>query len=78
MISFHSLEDRMVKHFMRGEAKGAEVPAEIPLTRDALPHGRLRVIGKAIRASAREAADNPRARSAVLRVAQREAAEARC
>lgn len=71
VISFHSLEDRMVKRFLRAEEKGAEIPAEIPLTCDALPVGRLRVIGKTIRPTASEAAANPRARSAVLRVAER-------
>lgn len=71
VISFHSLEDRVVKRFMRAEEKGAEIPPEIPLTRDALPVGRLRVVGKAIRPTAAEAAVNPRARSAVLRVAER-------
>lgn len=71
VISFHSLEDRLVKRFMRSEEKGADIPPEIPLPRHALPVGRLRVIGKAIRPSAGETAANPRARSAVLRVAER-------
>ncbi len=78
VISFHSLEDRMVKRFMRAEEKGAEIPPEIPLTRDALPVGRLRVVGKAIRPTAAEAAANPRARSAVLRVAERMAGGVSC
>lgn len=71
VISFHSLEDRMVKCFMRAEAQGAEIPSEIPLAASDLPHGRLRIVGKARRASEREVADNPRARSAVLRVAEK-------
>lgn len=78
VISFHSLEDRLVKRFMRAEEKGAEIPPEIPLTRDALPVGRLRVVGKAIRPAAAEAAANPRARSAVLRVAERREGMASC
>lgn len=68
VISFHSLEDRIVKRFMRDEERGGS-PARRPL----LPPGsaRLKRIGKAIRASAAEVAENPRARSAVLRVAER-------
>jgi 16S rRNA (cytosine1402-N4)-methyltransferase len=71
VISFHSLEDRMVKRFMRAEAQGDDIPAEIPMPHKALRPGRLRVVGRAQRASAAEAAANPRARSAVLRVAER-------
>lgn len=78
VISFHSLEDRLVKRFMRTEDRGAEIPAEIPLTRDALPAGRLRVIGRPIRPTSSEAAANPRARSAVLRVAERRAGDSTC
>lgn len=78
VISFHSLEDRMVKRFMRAEEKGAEIPPEIPLTRDALPVGRLCVVGKPIRPTAQEATANPRARSAVLRVAERRAGGGSC
>lgn len=78
VISFHSLEDRMVKRFMRTEEKGAEIPPEIPLTCDALPVGRLRIVGRAIRPTAAEAAANPRARSAVLRVAERRAGRGAC
>jgi 16S rRNA (cytosine1402-N4)-methyltransferase len=78
VISFHSLEDRIVKRFMRAEERGADIPPEIPLTRDALPTGRLRVVGKPIRPSASEAAANPRARSAVLRVAERLAGGGAC
>lgn len=73
VISFHSLEDRLVKRFLRAEASGPEVPADIPLTADRLPRGRLRLVGKAIRPTAAEAAANPRARSAVLRVAEKQA-----
>lgn len=76
VISFHSLEDRMVKHFLRAEEKGAEIPAEIPILAAALPCGRLRVLGRAIRPGEAETAANPRARSATLRVAERR--EARC
>lgn len=75
VISFHSLEDRLVKQFLRAEASGPEVPADIPLPAAQLPRGRLRLVGKAVRPSAAEAAANPRARSAVLRVAERLAAD---
>jgi 16S rRNA (cytosine1402-N4)-methyltransferase len=74
VISFHSLEDRIVKRYMRGEARGAELPPEIPVSAGEIPEGRLRLVGRAIRASDTEVARNPRARSAVLRVAERTAA----
>lgn len=76
VISFHSLEDRMVKRFMRAEAKGEELPPEIPMPASQIKLGRLRLIGRAIHASDAEIARNPRARSAVLRVAERR--EAAC
>jgi 16S rRNA (cytosine1402-N4)-methyltransferase len=70
VISFHSLEDRIVKHFLRMEAKGRELPPGLPVRHDQF-HARLKIIGKATRASEAEARRNPRARSAVLRVAER-------
>jgi len=70
VISFHSLEDRIVKRFMRTEAKGEELPPELPVRQDHF-HPRLRIIGKAIRAGEAEARRNPRSRSAVLRIAER-------
>lgn len=73
VISFHSLEDRMVKRFMRGEAEGEKLPPEIPVTADRLRPGRLTLIGRAVRPDADECARNPRARSAVMRVAERTA-----
>lgn len=69
VISFHSLEDRMVKQFLRVQAKGDEYPPDLPVPAAALKP-RLRLVGKARRASAAEVAANPRARSAVLRVAE--------
>ncbi|MBI3547009.1 MAG: 16S rRNA (cytosine(1402)-N(4))-methyltransferase RsmH [Gammaproteobacteria bacterium] len=76
VISFHSLEDRIVKHFLRAEAKGDELPPDFPVRQDYF-QPRIKVIGKPIRASVAEARRNPRARSAVLRVAERmEAANA--
>ncbi len=71
VISFHSLEDRIVKQFMRGEAMPDRLSRKLPLRADELPAPRLRLVGKAVRASAEELAANPRARSAVMRVAER-------
>ncbi len=69
VISFHSLEDRIVKRFMREQARGEILPKGVPvLARDIKP-GRLIIIGKPIRAGAEEVAVNPRARSAIMRVA---------
>ncbi|MGD9000146.1 MAG: 16S rRNA (cytosine(1402)-N(4))-methyltransferase RsmH [Granulosicoccaceae bacterium] len=70
VISFHSLEDRLVKRFMRHQARGDELPRDLPVT-DAQRNIRMRVIGKPVYASDAEVAANPRARSAVLRIAER-------
>jgi 16S rRNA (cytosine1402-N4)-methyltransferase len=71
VISFHSLEDRMVKRFMREAAAGARVPHRLPLRSHEMPQPLLRLTGKAVRADDAEVARNPRARSATLRVAER-------
>ncbi len=73
VISFHSLEDRIVKRFMKKAASGDPFPANLPVPVSML-EPKLKVIGKMIRASEEEIAVNPRARSAVLRVAERVAA----
>lgn len=70
VISFHSLEDRIVKRFLRDAAR-ADVPLRLPLRESELPQPRLRLIGRPVRPSAEEIAANPRARSATLRVAER-------
>jgi 16S rRNA (cytosine1402-N4)-methyltransferase len=70
VISFHSLEDRIVKQFMRDAAR-ADVPIRLPLRERELPQPKLRLIGKPVRPSVDEIAANPRARSATLRVAER-------
>lgn len=70
VISFHSLEDRIVKRFVRDLAKGDDFPPDMPVTVDQLAP-KMRLIGKAIRASKEELNANPRARSAVLRVAEK-------
>jgi 16S rRNA (cytosine1402-N4)-methyltransferase len=69
VISFHSLEDRQVKQFMHGLAKPAPGNRRLPVVAEFKPT--LALIGGAIRADAAELAVNPRARSAVLRVAER-------
>ena len=72
VISFHSLEDRLVKHFIRKHEKGPEVPHGIPLTEAQLAGGRkLKSVGKALKPSEHEVTENSRSRSSVLRVAQR-------
>jgi 16S rRNA (cytosine1402-N4)-methyltransferase len=71
VISFHSLEDRIVKRFMRERAQPPRLPARLPLRAAELPHPELSLIGKQQRAAHDEIAANPRARSAVMRVAER-------
>ena len=71
VISFHSLEDRLVKRFMRSMAQGDKLPRDLPVRAAELPKGWMRLASKAVRASAQEVLDNPRARSAVMRVAER-------
>ncbi|MEO1888711.1 MAG: 16S rRNA (cytosine(1402)-N(4))-methyltransferase RsmH [Cycloclasticus sp.] len=70
VISFHSLEDRIVKRFMREQSRGPIVPRHLPLPPDAVKP-LFKCIGKAIKASAEEVAGNVRSRSAVLRVAEK-------
>ncbi|KUE79547.1 ribosomal RNA small subunit methyltransferase H [Aeromonas schubertii] len=72
VISFHSLEDRLVKHFIRKHEKGPEIPRGLPLTEAQLKGDRkLRGIGKALKPSDDEVNQNSRSRSSVLRVAER-------
>ena len=71
VISFHSLEDRIVKRFLRTQSQADALPARLPVRARDLPQPRMRLIGRAARASDRETAANPRARSAVMRVAER-------
>ncbi len=71
VISFHSLEDRIVKNFMRNQSVADDMPKGLPLRADQLPKPKLRLVGKQIKASAAEVAANPRARSAVMRVAEK-------
>ncbi|WP_439238595.1 16S rRNA (cytosine(1402)-N(4))-methyltransferase RsmH [Lonepinella sp. BR2919] len=72
IISFHSLEDRMVKHFIRKQSKGENIPKGLPLREDQIQRNQtLKTIGRAIQASEQEIALNPRSRSAVLRIAEK-------
>lgn len=70
VISFHSLEDRLVKQYFQKEAKGDDFPPGLPITVDMLKP-RLKIIGKAIDPSVEEVSANPRSRSARLRVAEK-------
>jgi 16S rRNA (cytosine1402-N4)-methyltransferase len=77
VISFHSLEDRLVKQFFRRHSQpygGDARLARLPIAESALPEPPLVLVGRAIRAGDAEIAANPRARSAVLRIAERTAA----
>ena len=70
VISFHSLEDRIVKQFMRGHAT-VEMPRKLPVRAKDLPQAELKVIAR-VRPSVQEVNENPRARSAVMRVAEKQ------
>ena len=73
VISFHSLEDRMVKQFIRDQVNRDDLPANFPVRAADLPQPKLRAIGKSIKPSQQEIKANPRSRSAVMRVAERTA-----
>ena len=77
VISFHSLEDRRVKHFFRRCARGDRYPPDLPITRDQI-RPTLRLVGKLLRPTREEVDLNPRARSAVMRVAERTAEKISC
>ncbi|OGA25494.1 MAG: 16S rRNA (cytosine(1402)-N(4))-methyltransferase [Betaproteobacteria bacterium RIFCSPLOWO2_02_FULL_67_19] len=70
VLSFHSLEDRIVKRFMRALAQPT-LPRDLPIRASEMPQAALRILARPVRAGAAERAVNPRARSAVLRVAER-------
>jgi 16S rRNA (cytosine1402-N4)-methyltransferase len=71
VISFHSLEDRIVKRFMRKLSQPVRLPRRLPVqdSRVVMP---LALVGKAIKASKDEVAANPRARSAIMRIAEKQ------
>ena len=70
VISFHSLEDRIVKHYFRARSSPPRLPREIPARQRDLPV-HARIVAGPVRAGHREVSRNPRARSAVLRVLER-------
>jgi 16S rRNA (cytosine1402-N4)-methyltransferase len=71
VISFHSLEDRIVKRFLREAARPDRLPVRLPVRARDLPAPRLRLVGRSVRPGALEIASNPRARSAVMRIAEK-------
>ncbi len=70
VISFHSLEDRIVKNFMRAAARPM-LPDRLPVKARDLPAPKLQLIGRPVRPALEEITANPRARSAVMRVAEK-------
>lgn len=70
VISFHSLEDRIVKRFIRDQEKGPPLPRHLPIPADQIEQ-RLKHLGKAVKASKAEVQANVRARSAIMRIAQK-------
>lgn len=73
VISFHSLEDRIVKRFMRKQSRGDDYPPDLPVTVDQL-RPKMKLVSRAIKPKQEEIENNPRARSAVMRVAEKLAA----
>ncbi len=71
VVSFHSLEDRIVKNFIRERSTGDKLPKGVPIRAADLPPAEMHPVGKAIRAGYDEISRNPRARSATLRIAEK-------
>lgn len=71
VISFHSLEDRIVKRFIRSESGAKHDPGKLPVMEADIARGVLKKIGHALKAGQHEIEQNPRARSAVMRAAER-------
>ncbi len=72
VISFHSLEDRLVKQFMKKHSQGKQVPRGLPISEAELQKGKkLSLVGRRLKPSETEVAENVRSRSSVLRIAQR-------
>ena len=71
VISFHSLEDRIVKRYLRGQSQPDALPVRLPVRAADLPKPRMNLVGKPVFPSDDEVAANPRSRSAVMRVAEK-------
>jgi 16S rRNA (cytosine1402-N4)-methyltransferase len=71
VVSFHSLEDRIVKRFIRERSTGDRLPRGVPVRASEIPPAEMRPIGRAVKPTPAEVARNPRARSAILRVAEK-------
>ena len=72
VISFHSLEDRLVKQFMKKHSQGKKVPRGMPVSEEELNKGKkLALVGRKLKPSKTEVEDNVRSRSSVLRIAKR-------
>ena len=74
VISFHSLEDRIVKRFLKERSQPPEIPRGFAIREQDRPRPEFRLVGRAVRPTAQEQAANPRSRSAIMRVAERTAA----
>lgn len=70
VISFHSLEDRLVKQFMQQQERGNDFPAGLPVKQSDI-QARLKRLGRSVKPSSQEIARNPRARSAILRIGEK-------
>lgn len=71
VISFHSLEDRIVKRFIRDESGAKYNPGKLPIKEADIAKGLLKKVGKSLKAGQQEVSQNPRARSAIMRVAEK-------
>lgn len=71
VIAFHSLEDRIVKRFIRDESGRKNNPGKLPIKEQDIAKGQLKKVGKSIRAQQQELQANPRSRSAIMRVAEK-------
>lgn len=71
VISFHSLEDRITKRFMRDQSQPPKLPARLPIRASEMPQAEFTLVGKPVRASEAEVAANPRSRSAIMRIAEK-------
>ena len=71
VISFHSLEDRIVKRFVKDAAETDHLPSKLPVRQSEMAGARLKLIGKPVRPGEAEVGNNPRARSAIMRIAER-------